>query len=103
MGSSNTTYGIRVESGSNSGSDVLGFGGFFNHSNSFVTYSNEIQLVNGYFQTMSSSTDGYINYGNTNSFYNPLGGYTYPNYTSISSGQYRYLTVLYYINVTSQS
>ena len=103
MSSSNNTYGIRVESGSNSGSDVLGFGGFFNQSNSLLgTYSNEIQLVNGFFQTDVSSTDGYINYGGNN-FYNPLvGSYTYPDYTSITSGV-RYLTVQYYINVTSQS
>ena len=103
MSSSNNTYGIRVESGSNSGSDVLGVGGFFNQSNSLLgTYSNEIQLVNGFFQTDVSSTDGYINYGGNN-FYNPLvGSYTYPDYTSITSG-YRYLTVQYYINVTSQS
>jgi len=102
MSSSNTTYGIRVESGSNSGSDVLGFGGFFNQSNSLLgTYSNEIQLVNGYFQTDVSSTDGYINYSGNN-FYNPIGGYIYPDYSSITSGV-RYLTVQYYINVTSQS
>jgi hypothetical protein len=103
MSSSNNTYGIRVESGSNSGSDVLGVGGFFNQSNSLLgTYSNEIQLVNGFFQTDVSSTDGYINYGGNN-FYNPLvGSYTYPDYTSITSG-YRYLTVQYYINVTAQN
>ena len=103
MNSSNSVFGIRVESGVNNGADVVEFGGFFEQSNSLAgTYVNEIQLVNGFFQTKASSTDGYINYGN-NSFYNPQNGYTYPDYTSITSGQYRYLTVLFNCNVSGRS
>jgi hypothetical protein len=101
MNDSNNTYGIRVESGRNNGADVVEFGGFFNQSNSLAgTYSNEIQLVNGFFQTKASSTDGYINYSE-NDFYNPT-NCNYPNYTSINSDA-RYLTVQYYNNVTGQN
>ena len=101
MNSSNSVYGIRVESGRNSGADVVDFGGFFNQSNSLAgTYSNEIQLVNGFFQTKASSTDGYINYSSGN-FYNPT-NCNYPNYTSINSDA-RYLTVQFNCNVSGQS
>ena len=99
MNSSNSIYGIRVTSGVNSGTDVTDFGGEFNQATSLITYSNEIQLVNGYFQTKASSTDGYINYS-VGGFHNPLansGSYTYPNYDAITSGEVRYLTVQYYI------
>ena len=98
MNSANSIYGIRVTSGVNNGTDVTDFGHEFNQATSLVTYSNEIQLVNGFFQTKASSTDGYINYS-SGGFHNPIGGsYTYPNYGTItSSGQLRYLTVQYYI------
>ena len=98
MNSANSIYGIRVTSGVNNGTDVTDFGDEFNQATSLVTYSNEIQLVNGFFQTKASSTDGYINYS-SGGFHNPIGGsYTYPNYGTItSSSQLRYLTVQYYI------
>ena len=98
MNTSNSIYGIRVTSGVNNGTDVTNFGDEFNQATSLVTYSNEIQLVNGFFQTKASPTDGYINYSN-GGFHNPIGGsYTYPNYETItSSGELRYLTVQYYI------
>jgi hypothetical protein len=100
MNTSNSIYGIRVTSGVNNGTDVTDFGGAFNQATSLITYSNEIQLVNGFFQSKASSTDGYINYS-SGGFYNPLadsGSYTYPNYGTITtSGEIRYLTVQYYI------
>jgi hypothetical protein len=100
MNTSNSIYGIRVTSGVNNGTDVTDFGGAFNQTTSLITYSNEIQLVNGFFQSKASSTDGYINYS-SGGFYNPLadsGSYTYPNYGTITtSGKIRYLTVQYYI------
>jgi hypothetical protein len=100
MNTSNSIYGIRVTSGVNNGTDVTDFGGEFNQATSLITYSNEIQLVNGFFQSKASSTDGYINYS-IGSFHNPLadsGSYIYPNYGIItSSGQLRYLTVKYFI------
>jgi hypothetical protein len=99
MNSFNSIYGIRVTSGVNNGTNVTNFGEEFNQATSLITYSNEIQLVNGHFQTKASSTDGYINYSNSG-FHNPLadsGTYTYPNYGTITSDEFRYLTVQYYI------
>ena len=100
MNSPNSIYGIRVTSGVNNGTNVTDFGGEFNHATSLISYSNEMQLVNGYFQTKASSTDGYIDYS-SGGFHNPLadsGSYTYPDYGTITSDEFRYLTVQYYIS-----
>jgi hypothetical protein len=85
--------GQRVISGNNLNPSIGSFGGIYVHSNiiSSGTYSNELQIVNGYFT--GSNIYSYLNYS---SYYSPLAAN--PNYTSIPiSGGIRWATFSWYI------
>jgi hypothetical protein len=93
MNTSNSIYGIRVLSGT--GVAPATYGGVFDQTATLVG-TNELQLVNGLFQTNASPTDGYINYS-IGGFHNPISGsYTYPNYTGFTTTDTRYVTTQYY-------
>jgi hypothetical protein len=90
-------WGYRVTSGSGLYPAVGTFDALYNNTVSLLagsTYSNELQLANGYFTTCNSFT--YLNYG---IYYNPISGsYTYPNYTSITTdGGIRWTTFMWNI------
>ena len=58
-----TINGVRVESGTGT-TNPTGYGGTFNHAtNLAITYTNELQMVNGNYVTKAASlTDAYRNY-----------------------------------------
>ena len=102
INNANSNNGLLVQSGkdntnvfypSGPGTGTNQFGGTYDHTKNLVThYTTELQLVNGYFST-PVTTDGYKNY---TSFYNVINDYTYPDYSSITSGNtYRFITFKY--------
>ena len=103
-GSSNN-YGFRVTSGSVlypvRGTASINFGVLFNNNSNLLlgTYSNELQLTNGYF-TSSVVNNSYLNYG---SYYNPIPStYSYPDYTT-NTGQIRYATFMWSVTSATAS
>jgi len=91
-------WGYKVTSGAGLYPTVGTFGTLYNHTSNLLsgsTYSNELQLANGYITTCNSFT--YLNYG---PYYNPISvSYTYPDYTSIAtSGGIRWATFMWNIN-----
>ena len=103
-GSSNN-YGFRVTSGSVlypvRGTASINFGVLFNNNSNLLlgTYSNELQLTNGYF-TSSVVGNSYLNYG---PYYNPVPStYSYPNYTT-NTAQIRYATFMWSVTSATAS
>jgi hypothetical protein len=101
----NDNYGYRVTSGAGLYPTVLGeafgnFGLLFNNNSNLLagTYSNELQLTNGFFTSFVGGTS-YLDY---RPYYNPIPStYSYPNYTTVNTGQMRYTTFMWYISSES--
>jgi hypothetical protein len=94
-------WGYKVTSGTGLYPGVTATFTQYNHNSNLLigTYSNELQLANGYFT--SSNSFAYLDYGQN---YNPISGsYTYPNYTSIAiTSSVRWATFVWYIAGTNK-
>jgi hypothetical protein len=93
-----SNLGYKVTSGAGLYPAVNTFGELYNHRSNILsgsTYSNELQLANGYFT--NSNSVAYLNYI---PYYNPITdeSYTYPNYRSITTtAGTRWTTFMWYI------